>query len=121
MACQSQCTYNRKLAIPRFAVFQWIRTEIRQDNNFVGDIAQLPPVKLKLSPALSKDILELQFNCEVDNLTLDDVVRQDALSGILFNATKIRELLLAEKFEGFEFILDGFKDVFKINEGGEFF
>ena len=45
---------------------------------FVGDIAQLPPVKLKLSPALSKEKLELQFICEVDNLTLDDVVRQDA-------------------------------------------
>ena len=88
---------------------------------FVGDTAQLPPVKLKLSPALSKEKLELQFNCEVDNLTLNDVVRQDALSGILYNATKIRELLLAEKFEGFEFVLDGFKDVFKINEGGEFF
>ena len=42
---------------------------------FVGDIAQLPPVKLKLSPALSKEKLELQFNCEVDNLTLDDVVK----------------------------------------------
>ena len=88
---------------------------------FVGDTAQLPPVKLNLSPALSKEKLEFQFNCEVDNLILDDVVRQESASGILFNATKIRELLLAEKFEGFKFNFDGFKDVFKIQQGYEFF
>ena len=88
---------------------------------FVGDTAQLPPVKLNLSPALSKKKLEFQFNCEVDNLILDDVVRQESASGILFNATKIRELLLAEKFEGFKFNFDGFKDVFKIQQGYEFF
>ena len=87
---------------------------------FVGDTAQLPPVHLSLSPALSEEKLELQFNCKVHNVILDDVVRQQAASGILFNATQIRELLAAEYFEGFKFHLDGFKDVLRIQEGNEF-
>ena len=87
---------------------------------FVGDTAQLPPVHLSLSPALSEEKLELQFNCKVHNVILEDVVRQQAASGILFNATQIRELLAAEYFEGFKFHLDGFKDVLRIQEGNEF-
>tara|TARA_A100001015_G_scaffold237697_1_gene270370 strand:- start:525 stop:1949 length:1425 start_codon:yes stop_codon:yes gene_type:complete len=87
---------------------------------FVGDTAQLPPVHLSLSPALSEEELELQFNCEIHNVLLEDVVRQQAASGILFNATQIRELLLAENYDGFKFQLNGFKDVIRIQEGNEF-
>ena len=87
---------------------------------FVGDTAQLPPVHLSLSPALSEEELESQFNSEVHNVLLEDVVRQQAESGILFNATRIREMLVAEDFKGFKFQLDGFKDVVRIIEGNEF-
>ena len=87
---------------------------------FVGDTAQLPPVQLNLSPALSEEGLELQFNFEIQNILLEDVVRQNSSSGILFNATHIRNLLVSEDFEGFKFHLDGFKDVLRIQEGNEF-
>ncbi len=87
---------------------------------FIGDTAQLPPVQLNLSPALSEEELELQFNVEIHNILLEDVVRQKSSSGILFNATQIRNLLVSEYFEGFKFHLDGFKDIFRIQEGNEF-
>ena len=88
---------------------------------FVGDTAQLPPVNLGLSPALDEDELAAQFNVAIYSITLEDVVRQQAESGILFNATCIRELLVSDQFEGFKFQLDGFKDVVRILEGNEFF
>lgn len=87
---------------------------------FVGDTAQLPPVNLGLSPALNEEELEAQFNTTVYSVTLDDVVRQQAESGILFNATNIRELLVEDQFEGFKFQLDDYKDVLRIIEGNEF-
>jgi len=87
---------------------------------FVGDTAQLPPVNLGLSPALDEQELAAQFNATVYSITLKDVVRQQAESGILFNATSIRELLVGDQFEGFKFHLEGFKDVQRIIEGNEF-
>lgn len=87
---------------------------------FVGDTAQLPPVNLGLSPALDEEELAAQFNATVYSVTLDDVVRQKAESGILFNATGIRELLVENQVEGFKFQLDGCKDVQRITEGNEF-
>ena len=87
---------------------------------FVGDTAQLPPVHLNLSPALSEEELELQFNFDIQNILLEDVVRQNSSSGILYNATRIRNLLVSDYYEGFKFHLDGFKDVFRIKEGDEF-
>lgn len=87
---------------------------------FVGDTAQLPPVNLSLSPALDENELTLQFNVEVFSVTLEDVVRQQAGSGILFNATRIRKLLIRDEVDGFNFQLDGFKDVKRIIEGNEF-
>jgi exodeoxyribonuclease-5 len=69
---------------------------------------------------LDEDELAAQFNVAIYSITLEDVVRQQAESGILFNATCIRELLVSDQFEGFKFQLDGFKDVVRILEGNEF-
>ncbi len=87
---------------------------------FVGDTAQLPPVNLGISPALDIGELTTQLNVHVFSITLRDVVRQQAESGILFNATRIRELLVGDEMEGFTFQLDGFKDIERIIEGNEF-
>ncbi len=57
----------------------------------VGDAAQLPPVGLEESPALSPDYME-GFG-GVSYATLTTVVRQAADSGILMNATHLRTLL----------------------------
>lgn len=66
---------------------------------FVGDTAQLPPVGTLLSPALDKDYLNASFNLQVLSCTLSDVVRQESDSGILSNATKIREMIVDENVE----------------------
>lgn len=58
----------------------------------VGDSAQLPPVGEDESPALSKNQL-LGYGIDVEDFELTDVVRQDSESGILFNATLLREHL----------------------------
>lgn len=56
---------------------------------FVGDVAQLPPVGLDISPALNPD--EIRFLAdEVIQSELIHVVRQAEGSGILYNATELR-------------------------------
>ena len=57
----------------------------------VGDSAQLPPVGCDFSPAL--DPATLSAYGDVVYCTLDEVVRQKAESGILFNATMVRCML----------------------------
>ena len=41
---------------------------------FVGDVAQLPPVHLTLSPALDKDHLATHYNKQVTEIELNEVV-----------------------------------------------
>ena len=55
----------------------------------MGDDAQLPPVGQQGSPALEKGVLEA-YGFTVHNFSLSKVVRQSEASGILFNATAIR-------------------------------
>ena len=85
---------------------------------FIGDTAQLPPVNSDLSPALDQDKLSLNYNKEVEIVELDEVVRQQFNSGILENATILREALALEDFE-FKFNLKGFKDMVRLIDGYE--
>ncbi len=85
----------------------------------IGDTAQLPPVKLELSPALDADKLSLSFNKDVTQIEMDEVVRQQQDSGILFNATLLREQLASSFFDEFKFSLDGFSDIVRLIEGNE--
>lgn len=58
----------------------------------VGDTAQLPPVKLDISPALDPNVLEdCGFGVKLVELT--EVVRQAKDSGVLNNATFLRQLI----------------------------
>ncbi|MEN8117261.1 MAG: AAA family ATPase [Bacteroidota bacterium] len=58
----------------------------------VGDTAQLPPVGLDISPALEAETLEY-YGFSVKEVELTDVVRQAEGSGILNNATEVRNLI----------------------------
>lgn len=60
---------------------------------FVGDTAQLPPVGLPESPALEPTFLSATFGIKVFHYEMTMVVRQQQESGILYNATRIRELI----------------------------
>ncbi len=84
----------------------------------IGDTAQLPPVKLDLSPALNEDKLALHYNKEVTKIELDEVVRQELDSGILTNATILREAVAAQ-IQDFKFELHGFKDIVRLTDGYE--
>lgn len=56
----------------------------------IGDSAQLPPIGLDASPALSKDYMAMMGGTVFAELST--VVRQQKESGILYNATMIRRL-----------------------------
>lgn len=58
----------------------------------LGDTAQLPPVGDGESPALQEDVLR-SYGLDVTTYTLTQVVRQADSSGILWNATHLRQLI----------------------------
>ena len=58
----------------------------------LGDTAQLPPVGEVLSPALSPEYLRSMF-LDVTRVEMTQVMRQTEDSGILNNATQLRELI----------------------------
>lgn len=80
----------------------------------IGDEAQLPPVMQEYSPALQKEILQ-GFGLEVFTTTLTQIVRQAGDSGILVNATYLRNALTENNVEHFPKLrLDSFPDIKKI-------
>ncbi|MGA1226306.1 MAG: ATP-dependent DNA helicase [Tamlana sp.] len=85
----------------------------------IGDTAQLPPVKLDLSPALNENMLELNYNKQVTKMELDEVVRQEQDSGILVNATLLREALSNTYHDAFKFDFKGFNDIVRLIDGHE--
>ncbi|AZJ31844.1 UvrD-like helicase C-terminal domain-containing protein [Tenacibaculum mesophilum] len=82
---------------------------------FIGDTAQLPPVKLTMSPALEADKLSFEFNKEVTEIELDEVVRQEEGSGILANATDLRLLIQNDSIH-FQFDLN-YPDIIRLQDG----
>lgn len=95
---------------------EYVRSGRRCRLVLVGDAAQLPPVGAQESPALDAHVLARYG--EVEYETLDDVVRQEAQSGILFNATLVRCMLERGIYEIPRFRMD-FPDVVSLS-GGEF-
>ncbi len=86
---------------------------------FIGDTAQLPPVKLELSPALDPEFFERNYDKEVMSGNLTQVMRQQLESGILFNATEVRRQINGEGFGSIKMMLDGFKDIVRLIEGND--
>jgi exodeoxyribonuclease-5 len=88
----------------------------------IGDSAQLPPVGLDASPALMKDYMAMHGGVEYAELST--VVRQQNESGILHNATLVRQMQAELEYGagmmelcdlGLE--VDGFEDVERISGG----
>ena len=81
----------------------------------VGDTAQLPPVGEEESPALCRAALE-GYMLNVCEMELRQVLRQDAQSGILWNATLLRQLLMEGVLDALPRLrTTGFADVMSIN------
>jgi exodeoxyribonuclease-5 len=69
----------------------------------IGDTAQLPPINLDVSPALNFDKLTLDYNKEVSEIELTEVMRQQEYSGILNNATILRNKVAEYHKDSFQF------------------
>ena len=82
---------------------------------FIGDTAQLPPVKLNVSPALESDTLQYDYHKNVTEIELDEVMRQHENSGILANATLLR-LLIQNDATNFQFDVN-YPDIIRLVDG----
>ena len=81
----------------------------------MGDQAQLPPVGEHESPGLSAQVMST-YGLNVSEFCLANVMRQEQESGILYNATLLRDFTMdSVNMGGFRFKLDGFGDVVKIS------
>ena len=83
---------------------------------FIGDNAQLPPVGMGFSPALSKSYLLDTFGLTVEEYELKKVVRQKGDSGILQNANTLRDSLEAQVFNQLK-IDSSIHDVHELDNG----
>ena len=81
----------------------------------LGDQAQLPPVGEHESPGLSADVLA-GYGLSVSEFCLENVMRQEHESGILYNASLLRDFTVdSNAVTGFRFKFDGFQDVVRIS------
>lgn len=84
----------------------------------IGDTAQLPPVGSQESPALSVDYLQSVSDMKLYDYELTEVVRQESMSGILHNATQIRDrIAMMDDYDDVElplFDTEGFPDVIRL-------
>ncbi|MGB2243867.1 MAG: ATP-dependent DNA helicase [Flavobacteriaceae bacterium] len=85
----------------------------------VGDTAQLPPVHSELSPALDDQYLERNFDCSLLSCELNEVVRQASDSGILHNATLLRETLFDQGINSFQFQLTEKPEIERLMDGSD--
>jgi exodeoxyribonuclease-5 len=94
-------------------IYQYV---FQNDGNkviFVGDNAQLPPVGKLESPALDARFLQSVFGATVVETELTEVMRQVEGSGILINATNLRQQL-AQKTVEIKFSTQSFNDIFRM-------
>ena len=77
----------------------------------IGDTAQLPPVGEEEAPALMSDVLR-GYGLKVYECNLNEVLRQSQKSGILYNATLIRQMITHDDLTQLPRIrVQGFPDV----------
>ena len=103
-------------------LISFVRSGVECKVILIGDAAQLPPVGLDASPALLKDYMAMMGG--VSFAELSTVVRQQQESGILYNATKIRQLISEMEYGpgvmdifDLQLEVDGFDDVDRIGGG----
>ena len=96
-------------------LFEYVKNGKNCKLMLIGDTAQLPPVGLSISPALEIPNLKSRFTADIRHFELIEVVRQAAHSGILANATMIREKIAGRSTETPYFQIDGMDDVIRID------
>ena len=84
----------------------------------IGDTAQLPPIGVDVSPALEAEFLRVSYGMEIYEANLTDIMRQSEQSGILYNATRVREMIGAGPLAKLLLRVTGFPDIVRVS-GGE--
>lgn len=80
----------------------------------VGDVAQLPPVGSIVSPALDENVLRTT-GFALETFELRQVIRQSEGSGILMNATAVRQQVSDGDLSVPELSLNGFDDIERLS------
>ncbi len=80
----------------------------------IGDTAQLPPVGMTESPALNCAYLQSSFHYTIHQYELTEVVRQALSSGILNNATALRNMIRHEQNKTPEFHIKNYTDIINL-------
>jgi len=80
----------------------------------VGDTAQLPPVGSDESPALDEQLMKASFSLKIYSYELTDVLRQQKDSGILYNVTRVRDMIRDGKEAMPKIVTKGYKDVYRM-------
>ncbi len=87
---------------PRNILDDLIEYVYQGENNrliLIGDTAQLPPIGLNISPALDLKYLKSTYSLKLHQCELTEVVRQKKESGILGNATFIRNKIKSDEYK----------------------
>ncbi len=79
----------------------------------VGDVAQLPPVGSVVSPALDENVLR-GTGFALQMFELHQVIRQSEGSGILMNATAVRQQVSDGDLSVPEIVLHGYNDIVRL-------
>ncbi|WP_238803825.1 ATP-dependent DNA helicase [Emticicia aquatica] len=79
----------------------------------IGDEAQLPPVGMIVSPALSAEHLQNRYHATITEHVLTEVMRQGEGSGILTNATDLRKQLTEEE-PNIQLVTSKYKDFYRM-------
>ncbi|NWJ49760.1 MAG: AAA family ATPase [Bacteroidetes bacterium] len=96
-------------------LIEYVYSGLNNSILFIGDIAQLPPVGMSISPALDPAALKSSYHLDISGYELKDVVRQSLTSGILANATALRSKLSAKDITMPFFNTEGYPDIQRIN------
>lgn len=94
-------------------IFNYVYTGFQCKLVFIGDEAQLPPIGIEKSTAIDADYLKKKYGFNIFTLQLVTVLRQNLQSGVLFNATSLRQKI-GEPFN-FKFQIEPFTDIRRIN------
>ena len=109
-------TYNGRDSSLLEDLMQYVYNEKNCKLVLIGDTAQLPPVQSAISTALNVEVLQYKFDKKVLETELTEVMRQEKLSGILHNATLLREQIAQKASSKFVFEIS-YPDVIRLSDG----
>ncbi|WP_439327659.1 AAA family ATPase [Lonepinella sp. BR2357] len=82
---------------------------------FIGDNAQLPPIQMTYSPALSSEYLTTAYNLPCQQYELTDIVRQRGESNIITNSISLRKAINKKEFNQLSLEISD-PDIFKTSQ-----